>query len=107
VAFRLLILQIMSIPPMHWRYRQISALSVLRYSLLINGNGRICCGLYSWNVRKLKYLKVISPVIFLRFFYTLIWKPLNSEFWLECRKAKVYARKTLILICSSYSRQMK
>lgn len=47
------------------------------------------------NARKLKYLKVISPVVFLRFFYTLLRKPLNSR--VEPRRGKfmVYAWKAL------------
>ena len=48
------------------------------------------------NARKLKYLKVISLVVFLRFFYTLLWKPLNSGFEPERGKFMVYARKALI-----------
>ena len=48
------------------------------------------------NARKLKYLKVISLVVFLRFFYTLILKPLNSGFEPKRGKFMVYARKALI-----------
>ena len=48
------------------------------------------------NARKLKYLKVISLVVFLRFFYTLLWKPLNSGFEPKRGKFMVYARKALI-----------
>ena len=48
------------------------------------------------NARELKYLKVISLVVFLRFFYTLLWKPLNSGFGPRRGKFMVYARKPLI-----------
>ena len=48
------------------------------------------------NARKLKYLKVISLVVFLRFFYTLILKPLNSGFEPKRGKFMICARKFLI-----------